>query len=128
MPAMPEPRVGPVTPSPFIEGRGILVLGGYAAPFKGERRDHTGFSRQSYFFDPVNHGWTDGPNLPYTAPVNQDSTSDPGPAPMVAAPGVVWQGHVVVVGGEVRASVRTPAVIAFPIESLVGKRRADPLP
>ena len=54
--------------------------------------------------------------VPTAAVPNRDSPSDPGPAPMIAAPCVVWRNRAVVVGGEVRASVRTPSVIAWPLE------------
>jgi len=35
---------------------------------------------------------------------------------MIAAPGAVWLNHAVVISGEVRASTRTPAVVAWPLE------------
>jgi N-acetylneuraminate epimerase len=116
LPPMPEPRVGPVCPAPVIDGR-LMVIGGYATPFAGERREHPGFSRQTLVFDLNGNAWSAGPMLPHVAPTNRDSTGDTGPAPMVAASGAVWEKHVVVVGGEVRASVRTPSVIALPVSS-----------
>jgi hypothetical protein len=45
---------------------------------------------------------------------NVDEPGDPGPTPMLGAPAVSWQGYEVVVGGEVRPSVRTPQVVAWP--------------
>lgn len=118
LPEMPEPRVGPVTPSPILPGNRIFVMGGYASAFAGERRDHPGFSRQTYIYDIATQAWSLGPVLPHEGPANKDATSDQGPAPMVAAPGVVWREHFVAVGGEVRASVRTPAVVAYPLNAL----------
>jgi len=115
LPEMPEPRVGAVSPSPVLEGGRIFVIGGYAAAFPGERREHPGFSRQTFVYLIAQKTWENGPKLPHLPPVDRDATGDAGPAPMVAAPSAVWQGHVVVVGGEVRASVRTPAVIAWPL-------------
>lgn len=114
LPDLPEPRVGAVTPCPVFGGR-LAVVGGYASAFAGERRDHPGFSRQTYVYDFVSRQWRNGPVLPHVAPVNKDATGDAGPAPMVAAPGVVWGDLLVAVGGEVRASVRTPAVLGLPL-------------
>lgn len=118
LPDLPEPRVGAVTPCPIVGGNRIFVMGGYASAFAGERRDHPGFSRQTFLYDIAARSWSKGPLLPHEKPVNKDATSDKGPAPMVAAPGAVWRGYFVAVGGEVRASVRTPAVVAYPLASL----------
>lgn len=117
LPDLPEPRVGPVTPCPIIGDR-IFVMGGYASAFGGEKRDHPGFSRQTYLFDIARQTWSKGPVLPHEKPTDKDSPTDQGPAPMVAAPGAVWKDHFVAVGGEVRASVRTPAVVAYTLSSL----------
>jgi N-acetylneuraminate epimerase len=122
LPAMPEARVGAVTPCPVLSGGRIFVVGGYATAFTGERRDHPGFSRATLLYDVMARRWSPGPDLPLVPPVDRDATGDAGPAPMVAAPGVIWEGLVVVVGGEVRASVRTPAVIAWPWEQPAGGR------
>ena len=115
---LPEPRVGPVTPCPILDGNRIFVMGGYASAFAGERRDHPGFSPQTYLYDIAANTWSAGPVLPHEKPVDKDSPSDAGPAPMVAAAGAVWNEHFVAVGGEVRASVRTPAVVACPLRAL----------
>lgn len=119
LPEMPEPRVGAVSPCPVLEGGRILVIGGYAAAFSGEPREHPGFSRQTFVYDIAKNAWSLGPVLPYVPPADRDATGDVGPAPMVAAPAVLWQGHAIVVGGEVRASVRTPAVIAWPLDQVL---------
>lgn len=118
LPDLPEPRVGAVTPCPIIDGRRIFVMGGYASAFAGERRDHPGFSAQTFLYDLTTRQWSHGPVLPHEKPADKDATSDAGPAPMVAAPGTVWRDCFVAVGGEVRASVRTPAVVAYPLSSL----------
>jgi hypothetical protein len=34
---------------------------------------------------------------------------------MIGAPAAIWRDHVVIVSGEVRSSVRTPAVLAWPL-------------
>ncbi len=115
---LPEPRVGAVTPCPMVGENRIFVMGGYASGFAGERRDHPGFSTQTFLYDIGGNTWSNGPVLPHEKPTNKDATSDQGPAPMVAAPGAVWRGLFVAVGGEVRASVRTPAVIGYQLAAL----------
>jgi len=118
LPEMPEPRVGPVTPCPVIADQDLLVMGGYASAFTGERRDHPGFSRQTLVYNLASQQWRRGPVLPHRPPEDKDSPTDAGPAPMIAAPGVIWHDLFIAVGGEVRASVRTPAVIGLPLSSL----------
>jgi hypothetical protein len=135
LPDLPEPRVGPSTPCPVMESavagvvdpgsrpqRGrpqsdgqIWVIGGYAKIFPGAARDHPGFDAQTYVFDLSSRAWRNGPVLPNTPVPNRDEPGDPGPAPMLGAPCAIWHGYAVMVGGEVRASVRTPGVIGWPI-------------
>ncbi len=118
LPPLPEARVGAVSPCAVIAGSRLLVVGGYAAAFAGERREHPGFSRQTWIYHLAERRWAEGPVLPHVAPVDRDATGDAGPAPMIAAPGVVWRDLYVAVGGEVRASVRTPAVVGIPLRGL----------
>lgn len=113
---LPEPRVGAASPCPVVDDGKIFLIGGYAASFPGAPREHPGFSRQTFLYDTGRGCWVNGPFLPKTPVVDRDRTSDPGPAPMVVAPGAVWSNHAVVISGEVRASTRTPAVLAWPLE------------
>jgi hypothetical protein len=99
----------------MIPGQGLFVIGGYAEVFPGLPRDHPGFSTQTLFYNLVRQSWANGPLLPQAAVPNRDSPGDPGPASMIGAPCVRWQDRIVVIGGEVRASVRTPAVLAWPL-------------
>jgi len=119
---LPEPRVGAASPCPVLPGNRILVVGGYAEVFPGEARDHPGFSAQTLYYDITRHTWERGPTLPVTEVPDRDSPGDPGPAPMIGAPCVVWHDQVIIISGEVRASVRTPAVLARPSLHL------DPIP
>ncbi len=112
---LPEARVGISTPCPVIPGNKIFLIGGYADVFPGAPREHPGFSAQTLYFDIAGQRWEKGPVLPVTPVADRDSSGDMGPAPMIGAPCVVWQDHVVVIGGEVRSSVRTPAVLAWPL-------------
>lgn len=117
LPDLPGPRVGPASPCPVVDGR-LFVIGGYAEVFPGAQRDHPGFSRQTLLYSPAKDAWQDGPVLPHATVVDRDAPGDTGPAPMIAAPAVVWGDRVVVISGEVRASVRSPAVLAFPFARL----------
>ncbi|MBI5381233.1 MAG: hypothetical protein HZA31_04975 [Opitutae bacterium] len=112
---LPEPRVGISSPCPLLGGKGFFLVGGYAEVFPGAPREHPGFSVQTYYFDPATQRYANGPVLPHAPVPDRDSPSDIGPAPMIGAPCVVWRDHVVFVGGEVRSSVRTPTVIAWPL-------------
>ena len=115
---LPEPRVGAATPCPLLPGSRIFVIGGYAEVFPGEMRDHPGFSRRTLIYEITKDRWSDGPILPVSAVPDRDAAGDPGPAPMIGAPCVVWNDQVVVVSGEVRASVRSPAVLSLLLSNL----------
>lgn len=114
LPDMPEPRVGISTPCPML-GNKFFLVGGYAEVFPGAPREHPGFSAQTLYYDPAARRFENGTVLPRAPVPDRDSPGDVGPAPMIGAPVVVWRDHVVVIGGEVRSSVRTPAVLAWPL-------------
>ncbi len=115
LPDLPEPRVGAVSPCLVLPGNRIFLIGGYAEVFAGPPREHPGFSQQTYYFDLADGRWRDGPLLPAATVLDRDKSTDAGPAPMVVAPGVIWEDHVVVVSGEVRPNARTRAVLAWPL-------------
>ncbi len=119
---LPEPRVGAAGPGSVLPNNRILVIGGYAEVFPGEMRDHPGFSAQTLYYDITWNTWGKGPMLPVSMVPDRDAPGDPGPAPMIGAPCVVWHDQVIIISGEVRASVRTPAVLAWPSLHL------DPIP
>lgn len=110
---LPEPRVGAVTPCPLLADNKFFLVGGYAEVFPGAPREHPGFSAQTLYYNLATKSWEKGPVLPHAPVKDRDATGDVGPAPMIGAPGVVWQNHLVVAGGEVRSSARTPAVVAW---------------
>jgi N-acetylneuraminic acid mutarotase len=112
---LPEPRVGSASPAPVVAGEKLFVIGGYAEVFPGPAREYPGFRDQTLYYDLKRNTWENGPTIPKAEIPNRDSPGDPGPAPMIAAPCAVWQNRAVVVGGEVRASVRTPSVVAWPL-------------
>jgi N-acetylneuraminate epimerase len=115
LPDLPEPRVGGTNPGRALADGRLFLVGGYAEIFPGKPRDHPGFSTQTLFYNIRERRWERGPILPHAAVANRDSPGDAGPAPMLAAPCVLWQDRVVVIGGEVRSGVRTPAVLAWSV-------------
>lgn len=115
---LPEPRVGPVSPCAVLGDGRILVAGGYSTVFPGAQRDHPGFDVRTFLYDPAGDRWSEGPGLPKARVPDRDAPGDPGPAPMLGAPGAVWRGRFVAVSGEVRASVRSPQVLALPLDPL----------
>ena len=124
LPDLPEPRVGGTNPGRVLADGRMFLVGGYAEIFPGKPRDHPGFSAQTFFYAIGDRRWEAGPRLPHAVVANRDSAGDAGPAPMLAAPCALWRGLVVVVGGEVRSGVRTPAVLAWPIpHSPLGKQK-----
>ncbi len=114
LPDLPEPRVGAATPCAVADGK-IFMIGGYARSFPGTPREHPGFSQQTFLYNIAQQRWENGPLLPKAEAGDRDRPGDAGPLPMIAAPGVVWLNHAVVISGEVRASTRTPAVVAWPL-------------
>jgi hypothetical protein len=109
-----------------IPGNKLFLIGGYAEVFPGAPREHPGFSAQTLLFDLAQQRWENGPMLPVTPVADRDSPGDAGPSPMIGAPCVQWNNFAVVVGGEVRSSVRTPAVLAWPLPANQSSRAANP--
>src|SRR5581483_5403820 len=112
---LPEPRVGIASPCPLATEHEFFLIGGYAEVFPGAPREHPGFSAQTYFYDFARQACRNGPVLPHAPVPDRDAPGDVGPAPMIGAPCVVWHGEAIVIGGEVRSSVRTPTVLAWPL-------------
>ncbi|MBL9208053.1 MAG: hypothetical protein JNN01_23410 [Opitutaceae bacterium] len=112
---LPVARVAAVSPCPVLPDGRILLVGGYSEVFPGAPREHPGFATESLIFDPVKRTWAPGPIMPRAPAGDRDQTTDAGPGPVVAAPGVVWKGLAVIISGEIRPATRTPAVLAWPI-------------
>jgi len=115
LPDMPQPRVGINTPCPVLADGTIWLIGGYAEVWAGAQREHPGFAEQTYFYNIAHRTWATGPKQPNAGASDRDASGDPGPVPTIGAPVVTWRNHVVVIGGEVRISTRTPAVVAWPV-------------
>jgi N-acetylneuraminic acid mutarotase len=112
---LPAARVGLSSPCPLVAGGKFFLIGGYSEVFPGPPREHPGFDAQTFYLDPATQRYEDGPVLPRVPVPDRDASGDAGPAPMIGAPCVVWRDHVIVIGGEVRSSVRTNAVLAWPL-------------
>jgi len=113
---LPEARVAAATPCPLVRETKAFLIGGYDKSFPGAPREHPGFPRGTFLYDLQSQRSEDGPPLPKVEVTDRDRPGDSGPAPMVAAPAVVWRNHAIVISGEVRASARTPAVLAWPLD------------
>jgi hypothetical protein len=121
LPDLPEPRVAAATPAVPVGEQQFFLIGGYARSFPGAPREHPGFDAGTFVYDLAEAHWLAGPSLPKAPVADRDAPGDQGPAPMVAAPGVLWRNHAVVISGEVRASTRSPAVLAWPLEVPPGR-------
>ncbi|MBP7141230.1 MAG: hypothetical protein KBA71_04940 [Opitutaceae bacterium] len=113
LPDIPKPRIGANSPCPLLADGSLWLVGGYAAVWTGEQREHPGFDGETYRFHVTNRTWSPGPRLPNVGAGDRDSPVDAGPVPPIGAPVVVWRSHVIVIGGEVRPTTRTPTVIAW---------------
>lgn len=115
LPDIPEPRVGINSPCPVLADGSIWLVGGYATVWGGAQREHPGFNVETFRYHVASRTWSNGPLLPNVGAGDRDASGDAGPLPAIGAPVAIWQDHVVVIGGEVRISTRTPAVIAWPL-------------
>lgn len=116
---LPDPRVGSVTPCPVLPDGRLLIAGGYSEIIPGVQREHPGFNVHTWYYSPDSDTWSAGPDIPHAPVPDRDSAGDPGPAPMIGAPGAVWKDMAVAVSGEVRIATRSPQVLALPLPSKV---------
>lgn len=112
---LPVARVASATPCPVVNESRAFLIGGYDKSFPGAPREHPGFPTETFLYDLSSQRTENGPPLPKAEVRDRDQPGDAGPAPMVAAPAVVWRDHAIVISGEVRASTRSPAVLAWPL-------------
>ncbi len=115
---LPQPRMAPVSPSALTPKGEILIAGGFGKIVEVPLRSHPGFEIETFLYAPATNTWRSGPPLPCERHVDPESTTSPGPEPMIAAPAAIWEETVIIVGGEVRPATRTTAVVALPLRSL----------
>lgn len=115
---LPSPRVGAASPAPCLPDGRFLIAGGYGTVFAGALEDHPGFEAETFYYAPSEDKWSQAPPLPVLRAPNPDSPTSPGPEPMIAAPTLLWKNKVVLISGEVRPAIRTPAVICLPLDRI----------
>ena len=97
---LPQASVAPPTPSPSAAS-GFLVLGGDdGANVNFEPKTlHPGFPHTLLAYDAANNAWVKQADLPFANVTNPTTT---------------WRGRTIVVSGEARPGVRSPAVWSAP--------------
>jgi len=124
---LPSPRVGAASPAPRLPDGRVLIAGGYGTVFSGALEDHPGFEAETFYYAPAEDKWAQAPSLPVQRVSHPDSLTSPGPEPMIVAPTVLWKNKVVLISGEVRPAIRTPAVLGLPLESISSAANATPI-
>jgi N-acetylneuraminic acid mutarotase len=94
---LPRAAVAAPTPAPVVAGR-VYVLGGDdGSQAAVTPTTHRGFPRDVLAYDPVSNHWSHVSEAPFS---------------LVTTSATIWQGRLVVPGGEARPGVRSPAVWA----------------
>lgn len=98
------PAAVAAAPSPaYASKSNLLIFGGddgkAAADAAILREKHPGFSKQILCYHPLDNTWSVADQIPAPAPVTTTLT--------------IWNGKVVIPGGEVRPAVRTPKVLEY---------------
>lgn len=97
---LPRAAVAAASPSPVRDGRMFVVSGDDGLQVNlASPADHRGFTREILRFDPKENTWSKAGELE-------------GPAP-VTLPAVPWRERFILVNGEIKPGVRTPAVSLF---------------
>jgi len=115
---VPAPRVGAATPVPRLPDGSFFLAGGYGFIFVGEAKNHPGFDPETFLYSPSKNLWTNGPPFPRHRTIDPEKATSPGPEPVISSPAVLWHNQVVIISGEVRPSIRTPAVVAIPVSAV----------
>lgn len=96
LPDMPRVAVAAPSPAPVVDGK-ILVIGGddgANANFEPKSK-HPGFPRDVLAFDLKTQSWSKAGEVPFS---------------LVTTNAVLWNGQIVIPGGEARPGVRSPQV------------------
>lgn len=113
---MPEPRGAAPTPLMVLDNRYILIMGGVTGAEKvPESGPHAGvfpgFAEDILSYDTQEDAWSTRGRFPKDMGPDPQDDPNAGLWPVVTAPATYWNGHYVVVNGEVRGGVRTPKVV-----------------
>lgn len=93
---LPRPAVAAPTPAPASGRSQLLIIGGddgkqAATP----PTEHKGFPRDVLLYDTLTDSWAARGEVPFS---------------LVTTPAVVWNGHIIVPGGEARPGIRSPEI------------------
>lgn len=91
------PSATVAAPSPAFSASSLMIFGGDNGAATAEREQHPGFSRQILNYNTHTDSWSVRGQLPATPPVTTTLT--------------VWNGNVVIPGGEVKPAIRTTKVL-----------------
>ncbi len=96
LPDMPRVAVAAPNPAPVIDAKIYIIGGDDGANVKFEPKEkHPGFPRSILVFDVRKQAWSQAGEVPFS---------------LVTTNAVLWNGHIVVPGGEARPGVRSPQV------------------
>jgi len=113
---LPEPIVAAPSPAFTDEDSNLLVFGGDNGMYFKEndslRAKHPGFSDKIWAYDSLNDSWSQMGKI--TTDKKPDAIDHPNASTWapVTTPLTVWNGSVVLAGGEVRPGTRTPRVLS----------------
>ena len=101
---LPHPLAAAPGPAPLVGAGWLALLGGDDGSRYGFQpiAKHPGFSHEVLLYHPGNDVWQSGGAIA---------------APRATVPAVMWNGKIIVPGGEARPGVRSPEVRAYTIEA-----------
>ncbi len=102
LPAMPRASIAAPNPAPVVDEK-ILIIGGddgTNANFEPKSK-HPGFPRDILVFDLKSHSWSKDGVVPFS---------------LVTTNAVLWDGQIVIPGGEARPGVRSPKIWTMPLK------------
>jgi N-acetylneuraminic acid mutarotase len=94
---LPRGAVGAPSPAPVVDGKLWLLGGDDGSQAQVAPADHRGFCRDILALDLASNAWTKVGEMPFA---------------LVTTPAAVWQGRVIVPGGERQPGIRSTAVWA----------------
>ncbi len=98
----PQVSVAAPTPMPTRKGRLLLIGGDDGTQVNASPDDHRGFPTDVFAYDPASNSWSPTGKLPLG---------------LVTTPSVVWEGRVVLPGGEKKPGYRSTEVWSLPLEN-----------
>lgn len=102
LPNMPRVAVAAPNPAPVVDGKILIIGGDDGANVNFEpKTKHPGFPRDVLAFDLKTQSWSKAGEVPFS---------------LVTTNAVLWNGQIVIPGGEARPGVRSPQVWAVPLK------------